>query len=375
LHGLSVHSFTEWKEAAMPITLAPLKLLEALTTPHDVDRYTQLFSPMLTVRELRAKVELVQRPTADSTRLTLRPTRQWQGFRAGQFVQVGVLIGGRWHTRCYSPANSHHTADGRIELTVKAHAGGLVSQHLYSYAKPGLVLQLGQASGSFVLPDERPERVLLVSGGSGITPVLSMLRTLIDENYGGEVTFLHYADSPRHVAYRAELFKLANTRPDIRIAFGYRTDDPGLDGLFGLDHLAEVAPWFADEGTQTFLCGPAGLMDSVRAFYAERDLSDRLHAESFVTTLAPVLGEASGVVSFDASRTQAKNSGETLLEQAEAAGLSPEFGCRMGICFSCTAVKTSGCTRNVLTGELNDDPDTEIQICVNAPVGDVIVGI
>jgi len=116
-------------------------------------------------------------------------------------------------------------------------------------------------------------------------------------------------------------------------------------------------------------------MDSVRAFYAERDLSDRLHAESFVTTLAPVLGEASGVVSFDASRTQAKNSGETLLEQAEAAGLSPEFGCRMGICFSCTAVKTSGCTRNVLTGELNDDPDTEIQICVNAPVGDVTVGI
>lgn len=342
----------------MPTALAPLRLLEALTTPHGVDRYTQLINPMLTVRELRARVERVERRTADSTTLTLKPTRQWQGFTAGQFVQVGVLIDGRWQTRCFSPANSAHVRDA-VELTVKAHEGGLVSQHLYSHARPGMVVQLSQAAGTFVLPDERPERVLLISGGSGITPVMSMLRTLLDEGYSGDITFLHYAASPESVPYLFELRKLASEHDNLHLAFGYRSEHPGLDGFFGLEHLMQVAPWFAD--AETFLCGPSGLMDPVRAFYAERDLSDRLHWESFGTASA-----RTETTEFVASEPDV-----SILEQAEAAGLSPEHGCRRGICFSCTAVKKSGCTRNVLTGELNNDPDTEIQICISAPVGDV----
>ena len=70
-----------------------------------------------------------------------------------------------------------------------------------------------------------------------------------------------------------------------------------------------------------------------------------------------------------------ENSGATLLEQAEAAGLTPEYGCRMGICFTCTKVKTSGCTRNVRNGELHTDPDTEVQLCISAPVGDVAIDL
>ena len=80
-------------------------------------------------------------------------------------------------------------------------------------------------------------------------------------------------------------------------------------------------------------------------------------------------------ISFAASGTSADNTGATLLEQAEAAGLTPEYGCRMGICFSCTQVKTSGCTRNIRTGETNSDPDAEIQLCINVPVGDVAIDL
>jgi ferredoxin len=115
-------------------------------------------------------------------------------------------------------------------------------------------------------------------------------------------------------------------------------------------------------------------MAAVRDHYAAKGIEDTLHTEKFtLASTAPVQEDASGSVSF--GDTVVENSGATLLEQAEAAGLSPEYGCRMGICFTCTKVKTSGCTRNVLTGELHSDPDTEVQLCISAPVGDVAIDL
>ncbi|HEV7192995.1 MAG TPA: FAD-binding oxidoreductase [Jatrophihabitantaceae bacterium] len=353
--------------------LSPLGLVEALATPHGVDRYLELVNPMLTVRELRAEVTDVWRTTPDTVTLTLRPTRQWRGFQAGQFIQLTVDIDGVRRTRCFSPACSQHRTDGRIELTVKAHPDGLVSQYLYANASPGLVVGLSQADGVFRLPVERPAKVLLISGGSGITPVMSMLRTLCDEGYDGDVTFLHYADTDAHVSYRDELRALAAAHSNVNVVLAYTAADDGdLHGFFGSEHLESAAPWHAD--AETFLCGPAPLMASVRALYESIGLSDRLHSEEFV--LAPAVvddGEVTGTVSFGDVR--ADNSGATLLEQAEAAGLSPEHGCRMGICFSCTQVKTSGCTRNIRTGELHTNPDEEIQLCISVPVGDVAINL
>jgi ferredoxin-NADP reductase len=347
-----------------------MRLLEALATPHGIDRYLELVNPMLTVRELRGEVTDIARTTPDSVTLTVRPTRQWQGFRAGQFVQVTVVIDGVRRTRCYSPSTSQHRGDGRFEITVKAHPGGLVSQWLHANARRGLVLGLSQADGSFTLPAQRPARTLLVSGGSGITPVLSMLRTLCDEGHRGEVVFLHYADDAEHVPHSGDLNSLAAEHDNVRVVVAHTGDDLGeLSGFFGREHLETVAPWYAD--AQTFVCGPPGLMRAVREHFKGAGLLDSLHVEEFAPELAAVPGDATGTVRFGASGRSAENSGATLLEQAEAAGLDPEYGCRMGICFSCTQLKTSGCTRNVRTGETNSDPDTEIQLCINVPVGDV----
>jgi len=354
-----------------------LRIAEALTTPHGVDRYLELVHPMLTVRELRAEVVGVARSTADTVTLTLRPTRQWRGFRAGQFVQVHVVIDGVRRTRCYSPACSQHRADGSVELTIKAHPEGLVSQYLHREARPGLVVGLSQADGVFTLPSPRPDRVLLVSGGSGITPVLSMLRTLVDEGHRGEIVFLHYAPDEQHVAYLDELRALAAAQDNVRLVLAYtdaEADGGELRGRFRAEHLRAAAPWYRE--AETFLCGPPALMTAIGAHYAGARLDDRLHTEEFAP--APVValdGAATGELTFTRSGRAAANDGTPILVQAEAAGLAPEHGCRMGICFSCTAVKTSGCTRNVLTGELNPDPDTEIQVCISAPVGDVAVDL
>lgn len=357
--------------------LALANLVERLATPHAIDRYLELVNPMVTVRDLRAEVTAVRRQTADTVTLTLRPTWQWDGFKAGQFVQVGVVIDGVRHTRCYSPANSQHGRGREIELTVKAHPDGFVSRHLRAHAAVGTVVDLSPAGGQFHLPERRPGHILLVSGGSGITPVLSMLRTLTDEGYRGQVTFLHYAFTESDVTYLAELRAIAADHDNVRLALAYTTEGAGgdLQGFFGIDHLEAAAPWYAD--AQTFLCGPPGLMKSVKALYEELGLGAQLHTEEFAPApLAVDDGEeATGTVTFSSSNVARDNTGASLLEEAEAAGLSPEYGCRMGICFSCTAVKTSGCTKSLLTGELNSNPDEPIQLCVSKAVGDVTISI
>ncbi|MDJ0394447.1 ferredoxin reductase [Rhodococcus sp. G-MC3] len=356
-----------------------LSLFEAMATPHALDRYLELVDPMTTVRDLRGEVTAVHYSTADTVTLTLRPTQQWNGFEAGQFVQVGVVIDGVRHTRCYSPACSQYRDDGRIELTIKAHPEGLVSQYLHRNARVGLVVSLSQASGTFYLPTPRPERVLLISGGSGITPVLSMLRSLLDEGYSGDLTFLHYAYSEKDVSYRRELEKIAEGKDNVRVVIAYTDQEDGdaktgdLHGFFGTEHLDAVAPWHRD--AHTYLCGPPGLMRGVKNVYAELGLTESLHLEEFAPPTATVTDDADGDVTFTGSDVVATNSGRTLLEQAEDAGLTPAFGCRMGICFTCTSVKTSGCTKNVQTGETDSEPDKKIQLCVSVPVGDVAIEI
>jgi ferredoxin-NADP reductase len=287
---------------------------------------------------------------------------------------VSVEIDGVRHTRCYSLASSAHRADGLIELTVKAHPGGIVSRYLVDHAEPGLVVGLTVAQGTFTLPVERPERVLLISGGSGITPVLSMLRTLVDERHTGAITFVHYALTADDHVYRAELDAIAAANPNVRLVRIY-TDAPGtgdVDGFFTAEQLETIEPAWRD--ALTYVCGPAPLMDGVRDHYAAAGLADRHHDEAF--TLATVVAESTGgTVTFAATGTTTVDDGRPLLLQAEAAGLSAESGCRMGICHTCTRSLTCGTVRNLTTGELTSEPGAEIRICVSAPVGDVAIDL
>jgi stearoyl-CoA 9-desaturase NADPH oxidoreductase len=347
-------------------------LAEALLTPHGMDRYLELIDPMLVRREIRGVVTDVRRQTADTVTLTIRPSRAWRGFTAGQYVRVSVDIDGIRRTRCYSPACSQHRADGLLEITIKADPRGLVSRHLHRTAARGTVLGLSQPDGGFILPQRRPDRVMLISGGSGITPVLSMLRTLVDEGHAGDVTFLHYANGAEDVLYRAELAALARRHPGLRVVLAYtdRDETGDLHGFFSAGHLATAAPWYRD--AQTYLCGPKPLMDSVRDVFDAQDLSERLHTEEFTPpALTFDAADAKGQIRFAHSGKEFPNTGKPLLEQAEDAGLSPEHGCRMGICFSCTKVKTSGQVRNAKSGAVSGEENEEIQLCISVPVGDV----
>jgi ferredoxin-NADP reductase len=350
-------------------------LLDLLAGPPGLDGYLEQVRPTWATREGRAEVTSVNRQTPESVTLGLRANLAWEGFRAGQYVGVGVEIDGAWRTRCYSPASA--AGPGReLEITVKRHPDGLVSNFLIERARPGMVLRLAPADGDFALPDERPNRLLLISGGSGITPVISMLRTLCAERHSGPVSFLHYAPDAERALYSDALERIALRNANVRIARSYtRTPGEGeLDGHFDIAHIRRLEPDIA--AVEAFACGPPALLDAVREAWAEAGAEARLHIESFLPpSLAPASGVPEGSLHFASSGVRVENSGAPVLEQAEAAGLSPEFGCRMGICHTCSCRKTAGKVKNLSTGELSATDEEDIQICVSAPAGDVEVEI
>jgi stearoyl-CoA 9-desaturase NADPH oxidoreductase len=339
--------------------------VDLLLGPHGVDRYLELIRPALTVIDARAEVVRVRRQTARSVTLTLAANRAWAGFAAGQYVRVGVEIDGVRRTRTYSPAGSQHATGRELELTVTEHPHGLVSDHLRRRLEPGAILHLAAAQGEFRLPEPRPERLVLISGGSGITPVLSMLRTLCDEGRAGQVDFVHYARTEADWLYEPEVRALARRHPGVQVAYHATRE--------GARHLDAAALPDLDDSCWAAVCGPPSLIDATSAAWAERGgRATNLLTETFTPPRLTVSGDAAqGTLRFLRSDRQAEIAGGTLLEQAEAAGLSPDFGCRMGICHTCTCRKAAGAVRNVLTGEVSDEEDEDIQLCVSVPAGDV----
>ena len=355
--------------------------LAALAAPHSVDRYLEQVNPMWAATEVRARVVDITRETSGEhpvATLTLQPTSTWRGHRAGQYVQVGVEINGaRRTTRCFSISSAESDPGERFTITVRAHDEAKpgqqrVSRFLVRDAEPGQILHLSQAQGDFTLTESPAtptnNHLLMISGGSGITPVMSQVRTLLRDGYDGKanrkVTFLHYARSEEDLIFADELrrWQFEDNHLDVHLKFG--------DEVFSAESLARLVPAYRD--TDTWACGPAPMMQLIHEAYGE---SPRLRSEFFKlsTAVGAATGSVEGDVSFTRSGTSATNTGDSILEQAEAQGLTPEFGCRMGICFSCVSRKTEGTVRNVLTGEESALPDEDIRICVSAPVGDCAV--
>jgi ferredoxin-NADP reductase len=353
------------------------RTLAALTSPHGVDRYLEQINPMWAATEVRARIVDVKRETDGENpvaTITLQPTSTWRGHRAGQYVQVGVEINGaRRTTRCFSISSAESNPGEQFSITVRAHeevkpGQQRVSKFLVREAQHGQLVHLSQAEGRFTLTESPAtptnNHLLMISGGSGITPVMSQVRTLLRDGYDGKanrrVTFLHYARSAEEQIFAEELKRIAwqDNGIDVHLRHG--------DEYFSAAALAKLVPDFKD--TDTWACGPAPMMSLVAEAYGD---SPRLRTEFFkLSTGTPVDGNSvEGEVSFTRAGKTATNSGASLLEQAEAQGLTPEYGCRMGICFSCVSRKTEGTVRNVLTGEESSLPDEDIRICVSAPVG------
>ncbi|GHI41662.1 oxidoreductase [Streptomyces violascens] len=357
------------------------RVAAALAAPHGVDRYLEHLNPTWTVHEVRGRVVDVQHRTAETVTIRLRPNGSWNGFRAGQYVRFGVDVNGVLMRRLFSPASSAHDS-AQVEITVASNPAGTVSSYLRENARPGMVMTMSQARGVFTLPDRRPQNLLLISGGSGITPVMSMLRTLCDENHAGRIAFLHYAKSAQEIAYGDELRELSRRYPNVTVCKVLPTRERGgdLHGPFSVEHLNQVVPDFST--SPTYLCSGPRLRQAVSDLWAQQGIEDLLHTELFTpwatgpsSRSGGQVGSGRGAVRLSRSAVAVPAREGTLLEHAEAAGAEPRYGCRMGICHTCTTRKISGSVRNLLTGAVSDGEDENIRLCISVPHGDVLLDL
>ncbi len=349
------------------------RFIAALTHPQPVDRYLELVSPTWSIREARAEVVRVRRETHDVTTLTLRPNARWRGHRAGQHVALTVEIAGVRRTRCFSISSAPSRTGEPFEVTVKARPGGAVTPTLVHHTRPGTIVALSQAQGDFVLPAVLPERLLFVSGGSGITPLMSMLRALTaSKERLPDVTFVHFARSRDDVIFRDELRPLAVKHPSLRLVIETEAE-LGRPPALTEQSLATIVPDY--ERCETWACGPEALLAATAGAFHARHATERLHTERFSFAQAPAHAAPTETrVHFSRSKVEANaRGGESLLALAEGAGVRIASGCRVGICRTCVCRKVSGTTRDLRTGALSEDSDVEVQACVSAPVGDVTI--
>ncbi|MDX3520133.1 ferredoxin reductase [Streptomyces scabiei] len=336
------------------------KLLEMVTTPLLPSDYLDLVSPLRAGGDLRGRIEAVHPETGDAATIVIRPGRGWRGHTAGQYVRIGVDVDGVRLWRAYSLTSPTDRQDGRVTITVKAIPDGKVSNHLVRRAKPGTLIQLDQATGDFVLPEAKPAKVLYLTAGSGITPVMGMLRdTAFDD-----AVMVHSAPQPHDVIFRSELHELVAEKK-LRLT-ELHTD---TDGMLDISRLDELVPDWAER--ETWACGPAGLLDAAEAHWTGHGVRERLHTERFRPGVVVTDEGGGGAVTFSTTGRTVDADGVTpLLNVGEEAGVLMPSGCRMGICFGCVTPLKAGAVRDLRTGEITEaEPGVLIQTCVSAAAG------
>ncbi|MES1949976.1 oxidoreductase FAD-binding subunit [Salinisphaera sp. S4-8] len=339
-------------------------VVSALTSPLSVDDYLALIDGRLSLTEPRGRVTHAVRQTPDSVTLVIEPNDNWRGHRPGQHVLLGVDLDGVRHSRCFSVASA--PGEKMLEITVKRNGDGRVSNYLVDHATRGQLVYLSPAEGEFYAQSRAPQQALLLSAGSGITPVMGVLRHWIARGELHDVVFVHYARTRADMIYAEELEALAARHSGLRVESvftadgGQRLDDASLQNM-----VSDLA------ARETWMCGPAGFMDAAEPLITARSDAP-LHREHFAATRRDA-AQGEGAVQFLKSDVAASGESGSLLEVAEGAGLKPNYGCRMGICHACKCRVAEGSVRDLRTNRVRQVRDTDIQLCIHAAAGDVAV--
>ncbi len=339
-----------------------LKVASVLVTPVLPQDYLDMVAPLRSGADLRGRIVEVRRETVDAVTLVIKPGRSWQGHRPGQYIRMGIDIDGVRHWRAYS-LTSALADDGLISITTKRIPDGVVSSHLVSAARPGTLVHLDQAAGDFVLPAQLPAKILFLTAGSGITPVMGMLRNL-PAAHDSDIVLLHSAPRPQDVIFAHELAAL-DRAGSVRVRLRH-TD---TDGLLDLARLADEVPDWAER--EAWVCGPTGLLDAAEMHWGEAGVLEQLHVERFRPTVVEP-GEGGQIVFARTGRAVDADGATPILDAGEDAGILMKSGCRMGICFGCVVPLRAGAVRDLRTGEItraDEGSALSIQTCVNAVAG------
>lgn len=361
---------------ARPGTLAR-RALAAVANPAVFDFWAARVSRTWSWERPLARIVRMTPAAEDSVTLVLRANRHWRGIEPGAHVNIGAEIDGRRVTRSYSPSNVPGR-NGLIELTVTRVDGGRMSRHLCEDARVGDVLTLGETFGEMRLPDTDTAPLLFLAAGSGITPLMAMLRAYALQQRKGGVTLLYWARRRGEFCFVDELRALASAHAGITVRFvltgeaAQHADE--AEGRLDVAHLADIGI----DNAHVFACGPNGFVERARCLVGTRAAGFIAEAFTPPTPTEALAADATGTVDIilaRSGRTLQVARGTSLLDALEAQGLRPKSGCRMGICNTCACGKASGTTRDLRTGERDAEPTAALRLCINTASTDLTLDL
>ena len=349
-----------------------LRSLGSFFTPLLPDDYLELVNPLWSTQELRGRIVSVDLETSDAATVLIKPGWKWPGHRPGQYLRIGVVVDGVHHWRAYSLTSDPERPDGYISITPKLAETGKVSPFFVREARVGGIVRLGGVEGTFVLPDPLPEKLLFISAGSGVTPIMSMLRSLEHGGRLSDVVHLHSARTEAAAIFGDQLRGLAERQDGYRLQLRLTSEH----GRFAPEHLDELCPDWRER--ETFACGPPEMLAALAERWGTEEHPQSLHMERF----QPVIGQGDGehgdggTIRFTESGGEGVSDGsQPILVAGESAGVTLPYGCRMGICHTCVGQLQSGKVRDLRTGKVSGSTGEMVRTCVNAPEGAVDIAL
>ena len=309
-------------------------------------------------------------------------------FVPGQFLNVAFWIGGGRMNRSYS-ISSAPTQSGYIELTVKREPRGAVSRHINDLLKVGDGIEAGGPVGKFTFTGAEAGSIVLIAGGVGITPMMSITRYLTQRSWAGDIFFVYACRTPADFIFANEIAALQRINPKLHVAVTMSnpegTDWKGPRGRLTKEMLAHAVPDLASR--RVHLCGPPVMMDATKAILAELGVAaDQVKTESFGatrptpaaagTTAKPTAPATGPLVTFSKNNKSSKiHADQTVLELSEELGIGIQNSCRVGTCGVCKVKMTSGEVEMAVQDALepDDKANSLILACQAKPKGAVAV--
>jgi len=344
-----------------------LRAVQQLFKPLQPDDYLEMINPLWTTKELRGKVERVEPQGCEAASILIRPGYEWPGHNPGQYVRLGVVIDGVYHWRAYSLTSDPSPEDGLISVTPKKVDSGVVSPYLVQKIQPGDLVRLGEVEGVFTLPEPLPSKMLFISAGSGITPIMSMLRSLDHRDALRDVIAIHSARTRDQVMFLSVLEDLDNRHEGMRLDLRLTSER----GRLSPSDLDELCPDWRER--EAFCSGPGEMLDALIEHWENNGDPDRLHFERFQPKIGGdgAAGEGGEVCFLDSEKSVECDGGTSILEAGEKAGLNLAYGCRIGICHTCVGTLKSGKLRDLRSGDVLEPTEQDVRICINTAEGDV----
>lgn len=334
-----------------------------------IDFWLSAINPLWSTQQALARITHLEQAASDSVTLTLKANRHVHGFLPGQHVNITVEVNGVRRTRSYSPAWVNSSA-GEFSISVKRVEAGIVSNWLSQNRCIGQVVEISPAFGDMTLDAAQPKATLMLAAGSGITPFLSLLRGHL-ANYPAPITLLYWAKHQHELCFVDEFNALASKHTHFQVQYLLTQANQPAQRL-NEQHLQTHLDRSND--SQIFACGPQGFVESAAAFAQQH----KVPAVTEAFYAPEIVFDSNHRVAVTLQRSQKTvmvPAGQSILSALEAEGINPAYGCRRGLCNTCSCTKLSGSTQHVQNQDMNHESPSSLRLCVNSASSDLTLDL